>query len=140
MKKHIKILAFLILFILITIAAFIIYKSNSTKNRENESHEVAGLGTGGSDEVEFYGWKEKLDIKTLELINTVFKENFAFVYNANGEYIISLQEIKDKYYVGFEYLNTSTIQCDLSSSKFIAYVEDGIPYRSLNLNCKNLDE
>ena len=140
MKKLSKIITIIVIIILISVSIWVFFKNKHSNNElANNYVESEPPGIGGTDD-DFYGWREQLDVKTFQLIETIFDESYKFVYNENGEYIISLEEIKEKYYIGFEYLNTDTIKCNLKTSYFKAYVDEGEHLRSINLECKNSDE
>ena len=140
MKKNIVgIILFIIGLLVIGFGMFFILSEEKEPPKQKEPEVVTPQGAdSGMTPEEFYNWETNLNIRTAEIMDETFNDEYTL--NSNGEFKITLKELQTKYNVNLSEYNTGTISCDLENSIIVVTKENDEYIKTITIKCTNSAE
>ena len=122
--------------IIIGLGVFFVINENKETSKGKESEQTLPQGAdAGMPPEQFYNWETQLNIRAIQLLDETFNDQYTL--DENGEFKISLKELKTKYNVDLSEFNTGTISCDLENSVITVTKENGEYFKSVLIKCTN---
>lgn len=131
MKK--TIILILAALLLIGGGIFIILANKEPSEQKKEPQEEIPMGVSDDSEEP---WDTYLYKDAAAVFDSIYNGKYDVELNENKEYTISLQDFSTKHNVTFPTLNTETVTCDLSQSKFVVFYDEDYKENTLSVDLK----